>query len=210
MKRLKGIDVSNTTTSLDNLNKGGPPYQFKYLNNQPLNHNSQKCNHIYTFSTRYGVKYQVNILEYTFGLFAVKFHLSIHKKHARRYQILADVPDRIVVLKTMVRIMLDVLRCINNEASFAFIGMPLTNESADTTKRFKVYKIFCRRFFNPDNFHHDFDETKSFYMLLNKKRDTIVMKEEIAKIAEEEFNSDLNSDQVTFSRSTHGHRRAVR
>lgn len=166
---MKNPVASNTTTSLNNLNKSGAPYPFKSLCKNPLNGNGKTNDHVYTFiSKRSGQRYQANAIEYDIGVYAVKFHLRKDKKNPNKYRVLTNSGDAIVVLKTIVGIMLDVLSK-DHKASFAFIGMPLEKENLDTTKRYCVYEKFCQRYFSTDTFEHFYDKSNSFYMLINKK-----------------------------------------
>ena len=124
-----------------------------------------------------------------------------HRKHPDRYKMLSNKGDGIVVLKTIVAIMLDILGKENN-ASFAFVGMPMVNEKTSSTKRYNVYAKFCQRYFSPNNFEHVYDTSKSFYMLLNKKTDTQKIFSGKIKIAESELRADVGFTYPNFARST--------
>lgn len=86
--------------------------------------------------------------------------------------------------------MLDVLTK-KESASFAFIGMPLENEVLQKTKRFTVYELYCRRYFSHTTFDHFYDESNSFYMLLNKKNNTEKIYNQILEIAQTELQEEM-------------------
>jgi hypothetical protein len=90
------------------------------------------------------------------------------------------------VIKTVIAIMLDILRR-DELASFAFIGMPREQEELSTSKRYKVYREFCKRYFNPTSFDHYYDEENSFYALLNKKIDTSILNKQLSDLAKREL-----------------------
>jgi len=194
---LKNPVVSNTITPLS---KSGSPYTYKLLHKDKTQKGSLVCNHIYTFHAKDRIKYVVNLLEYRIGVFGVKFHLKKHHKHPNKYKALSKKGDAIVVLKTIVAIMLEILSFENN-ASFAFIGMPLETENIEETKRFIVYRLFCQRYFSYQTFDHVYDEKKSFYMLLNKKVNTEMTYAEILKVAEQELQEEI-SNLPNLGRST--------
>jgi hypothetical protein len=187
-------------TSLENLNISGHPYPFKLLCKNKLS-NGKLYDYVYTFNSKKGVKYQANAIQYEINVFAIKFHLKLYQKHPNKYSMLTNNGDGKVVLKTIVSIMLDILRLEPN-ASFAFIGMPLEQENLDTTKRYVIYEKFCKRYFNINNFEHVYDNEKSFYMLLNKKIDTKKIYAKIGEIAESELSEVINESVVSFNRST--------
>ena len=198
---MKKTDVSNTTTS-HNLLKGGSPYHFRFVNRNPLNTTLKKNDYIYSFvSSKTGFKYYVNCIEYNIGVFAVKFYLKIHKSSPDRYRIITNKGDAIPILKTVISIMVDVLRK-NEDASFAFIGMPKKNEKKDLTKRYCVYRELCKKYFNPNSFDHFYDERWSFYSLLNKRVNTDKVYKELAKIAKEELKDEQSIREISFGRST--------
>jgi hypothetical protein len=192
---LNNLAASNTISSLS---KTGLPYPFKFLCKNKLNGN-KLFDHVYTFKTKYSLKYQVNIVQYNVGVFGVKFHLKMHGNSPSKFKLLSNKGDSIVVLKTIVSIMKQILD-ENKTASFAFIGMPLPEEGINKTKRYTVYKLYCRRYFSYETFDHVYDHERSFYMLLNKANKNIPH-EEIEKIAEQELREDLISE-VNFARST--------
>ncbi|MBS1635597.1 MAG: hypothetical protein JST26_06700 [Bacteroidetes bacterium] len=198
---MKNPVVSNTVTSLENLHKGGYNYPFKRLCKNKITEGEKSYDHVYTFSSKHQIKYQANLIEYNIGVFAVKFHQKLYQKHPDRYKILTNKGDAIIVLKTIVAIMHDLLSQ-KDDASFAFMGMPLINEGIEKTKRYGVYKKFCQRYFSYDNFEHVYDHNKSFYMLINRKKNLNDIVNKIKKLAETELVDDIEIPKVNFSRST--------
>lgn len=184
------------------LNKSGAPYAFSCKDRVKINNGTgQICNHVYTFRTKHGLKYIVELPEYKIGVYGVKFCLGKHKRQPNKYKYLSGKGDGIVVLKTVVAIMLDVLR-MNETASFAFFGMPLLEEGIEHTKRYNVYRAFSQRYFNPNNFEHYFNEKYSFYSLLNKKNNPEKLTVEVEQVASSELKNEIDNAPVSFSRST--------
>jgi len=200
---LKKPVANNTNTSHSGLSKGGNPYSFRLVNKNKFTSSNKVRDYIYTFTNKHGYKYYANCIEYNIGVFAVKFHLAIHRKHPDRYKKIINQGDAIPVLKTIVGIMLDVLKQ-NELASFAFVGMPRHNEEIKSTTRYCVYREFCKKYFNPNSFDHFYDEEKSFYTLLNKKTDTNRVFKQVAALANEELKDEgVGLPSVSLSRATH-------
>lgn len=187
-------------TSLDNLNISGQPYPFKFLCKNKIHDKGKLFDYVYTFVSKHGIKYQANAVQYDINVFAIKFYQKLYQKHPEKYMMLTNMGDSKVILKTIVGIMLDVLKRESN-ASFAFIGMPLQNETLSNTKRYIVYEKFCKRYFNRNNFEHVYDNEKSFYMLINRKVDTQKVHSKIIKLAEVEL-AEVESNSLSLSRST--------
>lgn len=195
-------DAVNISTSPSNLVIGGTHYQFKLLNKNPLKGDRRVNDYIYTFvSPKSGLKYYANCVEYDIGVFAVKFYLKIHKNDKQKYNIVTNNGDGIKVLKTIVAIMLDVLRR-NESASFAFIGMPKPDEDKAETTRYCVYRGLCSRYFNPENFDHVYDEQKSFYSLLNKKVNTKRQLKDLSDLAQHEIKEEPAQAAISLNGST--------
>lgn len=200
---MKKQGVNNTITSHNNgLDKGGSPYSFKLVNRNKFTSGNKLNDYIYTFTSKHGYKYYANCIEYNVGVYAVKFYLKIHKKQPDKYSKTINKGNVMPVLKTVVGIMLDILRR-DELASFAFIGMPRKDENLKLTTRYCVYREFCKRYFNPNSFDHFYDEEKSFYTLLNKKKDTAILYKKVAELAREELKEEgLNLPEISFNRNT--------
>lgn len=200
---MKQTAANNTNTSHNNaLSKGGNPYTFRFVNKNTFTSGRKVKDHIYTFTNKFGFKYYANCIEYDIGVFAVKFHLAIHKKHPDRYRKTINKGNELPVLKTIVGIMLDILKK-NETASFAFIGMPRHDEDIKLTTRYCVYREFCKKYFNPNSFDHFYDEEKSFYTLLNRKTDTNKLFKQVAELAKNELKEDGETlPSISLSRTT--------
>lgn len=199
---MSAQDVSNIITSPSNLVVGGNHYQFKLLNKNPIKGDRKVNDYIYTFvSQKTGLKYYANCVEYDIGVFAVKFYLKIHKNDKHKYNLVINKGDGRKVLKTIIAIMLDVLKR-NDSASFAFIGMPKPDESRKVTTRYCVYRGLCSNYFNPENFDHVYDEQKAFYSLLNKKVNTDKLLKQLSDLAQHEIKDEPTHPVVSLNGST--------
>lgn len=109
--------------------KTGNPHTFNCLERKRITlQGSFILDHVYVFNNTNNIKYIVNIHQYKFGIYAVKFNLKKHAKHPNRYKYLANQVDKYKILKTIVAIMVDFTQKIDVYASFAFIGMSSKDE----------------------------------------------------------------------------------
>lgn len=150
--------------------------------------------HVYVFFSHNRLKYIVNIHEFKFGISAVKFNLARHSNHKNRYKYLSNQKDRIKILKTVVAIMVSYTKEYDNSASFAFIGSPISGEKAANTKRFRIYKYLSSRYFSPDNYEHKSDIEKSFYAILNKKKNINKLHSDLIHCIENEMMVEFNDN----------------
>jgi hypothetical protein len=88
-----------------------------------------------------------------------------------KFQILTNSGSPGRKIGTCLQIMVnEVIKKENPKASFAFIGTPIIGQiNKSGTKRFKLYQIVMRRFFNPANFLHHYHEAESTILIFNKK-----------------------------------------
>jgi hypothetical protein len=154
-------------------------YAYRKANSITQNEKSIKYIHIYTFKNRKNTQYIVNVEEYDFDVFVIKFHTKSNRQSKNRYCLLTHEKDARRIIFTCIKIGQDIYSK-NKNASFGFIGAPLIKEIKErekdavlnNTKRFKVYRKFATFFFSPDNFIHSENVLYSSYLLVNKESAT--------------------------------------
>lgn len=198
---MKNRDVRNTITQHNvitphrSLFTAGDPYPCRFIHRNSLSTGGKKNEYVYSFINRIGYKYYIYCIEYNIGVFAVKFCLKTDRNNPNRYKIVTNFGDGIKVLKTVVSAMLDILKR-NEDASFAFIGMPRHQERTNHTTRYKIYSQIARRYFSPSSFDHLYDDQTSFYAILNKKSNiSNSQQRELTRIAAEELKSEQEDSQ---------------
>ncbi len=127
----------------------------------------------YSFKNKYNLQYIVNVEQYEYDIFVVKFHLADHSNSKWRYSHLTNQRDARRIIYTCVDIGEEIHSQYPN-ASFGFIGNPTKKEiktkAFRNTKRYRVYQNFAKFFFDPSLFEHIYNIEKSTYILLNKKK----------------------------------------
>jgi len=143
-------------------------YKFRYINSRTPNKNDFFIKeHKLTFSCRKNQQYIVNVEEYKYDVYIIKFHLKAHSDSNNKYSLLTNLNNATKVISTCIKIMLSFYEK-NQIASFGFIGANLLTESISNTKRFRIYKKIMENLFSPVRFHHYNIPSKSAYLLLNK------------------------------------------
>lgn len=132
-----------------------------------------KIIHQYTFLTEKKHQYIVNVEQYVYDMFVVKFYLKSHSDSKKKYNHLTGYGNARKIIYTCIQIGFEIFNR-NPKASFGFLGSPTEEEMQTTklckTKRFQTYNYYAKFFFSPDNFEHSNDESKSSYIMLNKAR----------------------------------------
>lgn len=161
---------------------------------------------LYRFKNDFKQIYIVEIFHYEHNVYAVKFYLKNHSDSKRRYNLCyknefkeglgytTGNSNFIKVLNTILSIVIDIIKK-DNLASFGFMGAPRENELDETlnadninedctvanTKRYKVYHLYVRKYFNPDDFEYIDSKTSSILLLRNNKNKKVLTE----KVAEE-------------------------
>ena len=126
--------------------------------------------HRYGFVTRQQNKYLVEVEEYQYSVYAIKFYLRNHKNNRSRFEVLTGEQDAFRILSTCLKIITDTLPLKEEPyASFGFMGAPLTKEGGEANnKRFRVYRQIMQNRFSPQSFVHIANSEKNTYVLVNK------------------------------------------
>lgn len=124
--------------------------------------------HKFAFRTIHNQRYIVNVEEYSFNVFVIKFHLKAHTDSLNKYRVLTNLDYAPSIIGTCIEIMLEYYRK-NPYSSFGFIGInSLFEASRKNTKRFRIYRRIMENTFSPIHFTHYVYEKESAYLMLNK------------------------------------------
>lgn len=160
---------------------------------------------LYRFKNDFKQIYIVEIFHYEHNVYAVKFYLKNHSDSKRRYNLCYKKDFKeglgyatgnsnfIKVLNTILSIVIDIIKK-DKLASFGFMGAPRENEMDESlnaeninedctvanTKRYKVYHLYVRKYFNPEDFEYIDSKTSSILLLRNNKNKD-VLTEEVAE-----------------------------
>lgn len=179
-------------------------YSFIFLQSTSGKKNKENylLQHKYRFKSSNGQVYIVDVEEYKFKVFVMKFYLKNHAQSDHRYSYVAPTKKRLsknkklgpkpVYAGRVFTTCLNILKKVSVEnpgASFGIQGAPRTNEDTMCdTQRYRVYSYLAKNYFSPENFEHLFNIEKSTYLLLNKANKT----KELKKKIEDMFNSCYN------------------
>jgi hypothetical protein len=132
--------------------------------------------------------YILEVLHLEHNIYVLQFYLKSHRHSANRFSLL--LPSEIkrsskhvfYLLNTIVNLSRE-LYLINSIASFGFMGAPTTKENnhkkngqninpdktVKNTKRYRIYSLYVRRYFSPDDFTHISFKNSSSFLLMNNK-----------------------------------------
>ena len=157
---------------------------------------------LYRFKNVFKDIYIVEIFHYDFNVYAIKFYLKNHSDSKKRYNICYKAEFKknlgfetgnsnfIKVLNTILSIVIEI-RKKDELASFGFMGAPKESEAdpevnssninldctvADT-KRYRVYHLYTRKYFNPSDFEYIDSKSSSILLLRNNKNKETLTKD---------------------------------
>lgn len=167
---------------------------------------------VFRFQNDFNDKYLVEVFYYDYNVYAIKFFMKKHKLSENRYSL--TYPQKfkekrgcktgnsnfLKVMNTVLKITLEISKK-DNLASFGFMGAPKLKESdpeknaeninADNTvantKRYKVYHLYARRYFNPSDFEYIDSSTSSILLLRNNRNKDVLTKQ----VAEDYINNEI-------------------
>lgn len=148
------------------------PYSYSSTGSQTIKEGSlQYLRYIFSFKANDNQRYIVWIDYFGENLYGVKFYQKNHELSDDKFKMLTQSGSPGRKIGTCLKIMVEeIVKKANSSASFIFIGSPLVDEPPEIqTKRFRLYQKINRRFFNPSNFYHYHNESKSILMISNKK-----------------------------------------
>ena len=148
-------------------------YEFKYVQSIKHQDGIPLKTHRYSFKTTKNLRFLVDVEEYDFKVFIVKFYLRSHLYSAKRFNLLTKDFDTPRKLSTCLQIMLSIYKK-EPWASFGFIGAPIIDEelkideAENNTKKYRIYSILVKSLFSDVHFIHAYNQEKSAYTLINK------------------------------------------
>jgi hypothetical protein len=129
--------------------------------------------HLFNFKstkggTKKGKRYVVQVEEYPYNTYAIKFYPKSLENSRNKYRVLMNDFDAPRIIRTCVQIMVDFYQR-DPLASFAFTGTRTEKEETDeNTIKYRVYKQVMVNFFPPSKFTHAENNKYSAYMLINR------------------------------------------
>lgn len=154
--------------------------------------------------------YILEVLHLEHNIYVLQFYLKNHRHSDNRFSLL--LPEEITksskhvfyLLNTIVNLSSKIY-LLNSLASFGFMGAPTTKENnfkknskninpdktVRNTKRYRIYLLYVRRYFSPEDFTHISFKNSSCFLLMNNRN--IFLNNKIAddylnKIIDEKVN----------------------
>ena len=151
-------------------------------------------------------------IHYDYNIYAIKFFLKHHRQSETRYsysypKTFKDAGCRVTGNRNFLKTMSTVLEIskeiikIDGFASFGYMGAPKPKEldpdfngdninedfTVGSTKRYKVYHLYAKRYFNPREFEYIDSKTSSILLLRNNKNKILLN----TAVAEDYINNDI-------------------
>lgn len=133
-------------------------YQF---HGRVLKHGSTGKHHAHK------VRYIVEVEQYDYNVYVVKFYCAQHKEYGNRYAVLTGYNDTFRILSTLIDIIMNILNK-DPKATFAFKAEPCAGEEISNNKRYKVYAQLIANYVGVEKFEHSNIEDRSCYVLMNR------------------------------------------
>jgi len=140
----------------------------------------------YIFKTQ-KEKYHIEVEEYLFNIYVLKFFPARLKKHPRRFNVLTGENKMGKIVATCIQLILQILKK-NPMANFGFLGSHTFDpkrfyeEGKECTKRFKIYRYAVYNLIGEEYFSHFMEEKNSTYLLINNKHEDVDLIKEQANI----------------------------
>lgn len=168
-------------------------YTYRFIQKlKPPTEGTYIWEHKYTFTCDNNHRYIVNVEEYSYEVFAVKFHLKAHTDSPNKYRLTVGRNYAPKIISTVIEIMLLIYR-ENPKASFGFLGSPLLNEpKGRLTKRARIYNFAINQLFPPGLFMHYTYAKYSAYLLVNGS----IFSNELVKNIENMFSEMYNFEEL--------------
>lgn len=157
---------------------------------------------MFRFKNVFNDIYLVEVFHYDHNVYAIKFFMKKHRLSDDRYCLVYPQRFRekrnsptgntnfLKVMNTVLMISKDIIQK-DPLASFGFMGAAKLSEkdkslneeninpdnTIGNTKRYKVYNMYARRYFNPKDFEYIDSKTASILLLRNNKNKAVLTKE---------------------------------
>lgn len=158
---------------------------FQYTSVGQENLNGIKTD-LYHFKCLFKQTYILEVEIHQFNIYFIKFFKKNHRHSRNRYSLVnaksiskdKKAPKNfLIIMNTIIEVM--ILYYNNNKlASFGFMGAPTVSESSNknkdninedntvkNTKRYNIYSIYVKRYFNPTEFDHISIPDSSCYLV---------------------------------------------
>jgi len=178
------------------------PYDYKCCGKDNI---EGKRVSLYRFKNIYNENYIAEVFHYENSVYAIKYYLKNHRDSNKRYNITysKDFLEKkkvntgalnfFRVMDTVLTIAQKEIISKDNKASFGFLGAPKeiemnkkknkkninNDKTISNTKRYKVYSLYARRYYNPQYFEYIDSKTSSILILRNNKNKDILTPEVI-------------------------------
>lgn len=125
---------------------------------------------LYRFrSTKSNYVYIVEVEQYDYDMYAVKFYPKQFRLSKHKYKLLTNTFEARKVINSCVMIMLDVYSK-NPTASFGFVGARCLDEKqTENVKRFRVYSNLMATYFSDTYFVHRENRKNNVYVMINRR-----------------------------------------
>ncbi len=168
--------------------------------------------HLYRFKNIFNDNVIVEVFEYKHNVYAIKFYLKKHslsqnkyfltydKKFLKRKRATNGCKNLFFTLNTILNIAVNEILKNNTNASFGFMGAPKLSELQDldsgnvnddgtiaNTTRYRMYFLYVKRHFNPEEFEYIISKTSSIVLLRNNRYSDKLTKD----IAEKYIKNDI-------------------
>jgi hypothetical protein len=147
--------------------------------------------HKYRFVGKNNRTYIVNIEEYAYNVFVVKFHLKAHTNSENKYRLMVGDSYAPSIISTVIEIMVSIYKS-NLTASFGFIGSRSMGEKKGWTQRARIYEYIISQSFPPSAFSNFKNDKYSAYLMINAK----VFSEKLKNDIESMFLNMYDFDQL--------------
>lgn len=163
-------------------------YEFKFIQaSSPKVGDVFLRNHIFTFFGKDKKKYVVNVEEYPYHTYILKFYLKAHRGLEDKYNRSTNVRDVSRILRTCINIMLYFLDK-DHLASFGFSGAPIYGEEGiANNKKFRVYTVLMNRFFSRQKYMHIIFEKENVYLMFNRANKEQQVKDDMLSFFSEHY-----------------------
>lgn len=147
----------------------GYPFIFQMLDYNTLDDDQEYTLQYRFTSTKSHHKYIVRVERYKEHAYCLKFFDKANMNSKNKYSLRNNTFEARTIFYTLYHIMLDVLHR-DEKASFFFIGAEdEKDELGESTRRYRVYRIFVSTIVSERKFEHFRDNSLSLYILVNKQ-----------------------------------------
>jgi hypothetical protein len=167
-----------------------PGYQFTLKDKKRSNNDVLLITHIYTFKNRKNQRYIVNVENYRYNFFVIKFHLKSDTYSKNKYCFQTNTFDAFRILSTCFNILYSIFEK-NKLASFGFLCMPSKNEiikENKQNKRYRIYRLKALNYFSGNDFIHIENPIDNAYIIINKHNPEIDLQNKIINMIIEYYD----------------------